>query len=73
MGGREVVREKREARMQDFIELFGLKREGGRVKLKDDGKPKDDGFIVDDDDELDWVPTKTRTKEKKKEIPVDSD
>ncbi|KAG9120079.1 hypothetical protein FRC07_004585 [Ceratobasidium sp. 392] len=73
MGGREVVREKREARMQDFIELFGLKREGGRVKLKDDNKAKDDGFIVDDDEELDWVPTRTRTKEKKKEISVDSD
>ncbi|KAG9104378.1 hypothetical protein FRC06_003185 [Ceratobasidium sp. 370] len=71
MGGREVVREKREARMQDFIELFGLKREGGRVKLKDDGKPKDDGFIVDDDDELDWVPrARTKEKKEKKETPI---
>ncbi|KDN42322.1 hypothetical protein RSAG8_06813, partial [Rhizoctonia solani AG-8 WAC10335] len=33
MGGREVVREKRETRMQDFIELFGLQRQNGRVTL----------------------------------------
>ncbi|QRW08198.1 SWI/SNF-related matrix-associated actin-dependent regulator of chromatin subfamily A member 3-like 3 [Ceratobasidium sp. AG-Ba] len=57
----------------DFIELFGLKREGGRVKLKDDNQPKRDEFIVDDEEELDWVPTRTRGKEKRQEIPVDSD
>ncbi|QRV93979.1 Helicase conserved C-terminal domain [Ceratobasidium sp. AG-Ba] len=73
MGGHEIVREKREARMQDFIELFGLKREGGRVKLKDDDQPKRDEFIVDDEEELDWVPTRTRGKEKRQEISVDSD
>lgn len=60
----------------DFIELFGLKREGGRVRLKDDDRnaPQDDGFIVpdDDDDELDWLPTK-RSKGKKKAASVESE
>ena len=61
----------------DFIELFGLKREGGRVRLINDNRnaPQDDGFIVpdDDDDELDWIPTKPRGKGKKRAASAESE
>ncbi|KAG8762795.1 hypothetical protein FRC11_007751 [Ceratobasidium sp. 423] len=54
MGGREVVREKRETRMQDFIELFGLQRQNGRVTL---GKEAAAAQEAADEDEPDWLPT----------------
>lgn len=61
----------------DFIELFGLKREGGRVRLMDDSRKAsdDDGFIVpdDEDDELDWLPIKSRGKGKKRAASVESE
>ncbi|KAH7334908.1 SNF2 family N-terminal domain-containing protein [Rhizoctonia solani] len=54
MGGREVVREKRETRMQDFIELFGLQRQNGRVTL---GEEAAAAQAAEEDDEPDWLPT----------------
>ncbi|KAJ1306199.1 hypothetical protein OPQ81_010908 [Rhizoctonia solani] len=53
MGGREAVREKRETRMQDFIELFGLQRQNGRVTLGKEATAVQEAS----EEEPDWLPT----------------
>ncbi|CAE6481588.1 unnamed protein product [Rhizoctonia solani] len=59
MGGREVVREKRETRMQDFIELFGLQRQNGRVTL---GEEAAAAQAAEEEEEPDWLPTGPRKR-----------
>ncbi|CAE6540591.1 unnamed protein product [Rhizoctonia solani] len=59
MGGREVVREKRETRMQDFIELFGLRRQNGRVTLGEEAAAAQE---AEEDEEPDWLPTGPRKR-----------
>lgn len=40
----------------DFIDLFGLKRQGGRVTLGEEAAAAQKAIDDDDDDELEWVP-----------------
>ncbi|CAE6341818.1 unnamed protein product [Rhizoctonia solani] len=54
MGGHEAIREKRETRMQEFIELFGLQRQNGRVTL---GKEAAAAQAAEEEEEPDWLPT----------------
>jgi hypothetical protein len=54
----------------DFIELFGLKRQGGRVTLGEEAAAAEKAL---EDDEPDWLPTRPGSKRPRLALSSDDD